>query len=274
MKQKKTKETFSIDTDIRLPFEAKGEALELKKQIRSQLKSFKQSGLHNLEARLITADKGFFDVENVLLYNVGVGRFAELDLDSVCFSIDTMETSSNHKKYKYVYSIHHLEPIKSDRILNNLLMKFQFDMSELTTSLKAHDYWLGFKRANIINFNQKDFDEFGLFIELHSNQQLKNLVSLIKPMLDGIISALHYQNNVSEEVYAYLTSNLNISFEEASVYFKKNADSLLGKRRVVSKYRNGIKWNPEDERCKEVYIVKKRNGNEGSLIRGLIYKAL
>ena len=53
---------------------------------------------------MITSEKDFFDVENVLFYNVGSGAFSHLSLDEVSFSL-VCDSNSRGNKYTYSYEL-------------------------------------------------------------------------------------------------------------------------------------------------------------------------
>lgn len=50
-----------------------------------------------------------------------------------------------------------------------------------------------------------------------------------------------------------------------------NSINCLSKRNVVSKYRNGIKWNLSDELCIDVRVVTKEIDEEKYKISGYIF---
>ncbi len=52
---------------------------------------------NHLNARLITSEKGFFDVKNILFYNVGSGAFSHLNLDEISFSLVCDSNSRSNK---------------------------------------------------------------------------------------------------------------------------------------------------------------------------------
>ena len=67
MEKSFSKQVFELHSDMRLPFAPKGEALAFREEIRRNVKLLNPSEYNHLNARLITSEKGLFDVENVLL---------------------------------------------------------------------------------------------------------------------------------------------------------------------------------------------------------------
>lgn len=53
------KQVYELHSDIRLPFEPKGEALTLKEEIRRNVKLLNPREYNHLNARLITSEKDF-----------------------------------------------------------------------------------------------------------------------------------------------------------------------------------------------------------------------
>jgi hypothetical protein len=58
-----SKKVFELHSDIRLSFDPKCEAFALKEEIRRNMKLLNPYEYNHLNARLITSEKGFFDVK-------------------------------------------------------------------------------------------------------------------------------------------------------------------------------------------------------------------
>ncbi len=63
-------------SDVRLPFEPKGDAKQARAELRNALSALAPTG--ELSAEYASIDRGLCDVENVLLYNVGMAHFSGL----------------------------------------------------------------------------------------------------------------------------------------------------------------------------------------------------
>ena len=236
---------FKTSSNIRLPFEPKGEALALKNTIRNGIKSLKKQEYTVLNATLNTMESGFFDVENVLFYNVGSGSFSHLGIDELHFKLSR---DSSDKKYEYLYEVESTP--KCDFSEKIQIVEFNASLHKITSDLKPAFYWKLIHNSKVsLNSNHSQVNEFGLLIEIELEKKHPNLTSVIKPMIDGIISALHYQDYPSTGSINYLSEKYKLENDLIVEMFKKKPYSILGKRDLISEYRSGVKWNPADEKC-------------------------
>ena len=241
---------FIVKSNIRLPFEPKNDALKLKKEIRENLRKLDKDDCGILYAYLATSKKEFFDVENVLFYNVGSGAFNGLSVDEINFEL---KYDAQSDLYEYFYGLFEETPLLFDN--SKLLLTLETLIPHITSSCKPIDYWHLINQANVEQVNNyKINDNFSIDIELGLKQRHPNIVSLIKPMIDGIISSFHFQIDVSESVLNIVSRKLDITNDKAKEMFSEKPFSILGERKLVSLYRNGIKWNPEDEKCTKVRV--------------------
>jgi len=262
-----SKQVYELHSDIRLPFEPKGEALALKKEIRRNVKLLNPREYNHLNARLITSEKDFFDVENVLFYNVGSGAFSHLRLDEVSF---TLVYDSNGRSNKYTYSYELTSEATTEEI-NDTILEFSFEMDKMTSEMKPLDYWHALNQGDIKISKLMNPKEFGLSIVIEIPEKHRNITSLFKPMIDGLISAFHYQNSVNQDVLNYITKKKHISDDVVLSQLSHKDYTFLGERNLISSYRNGIKWNPEDEKCTKVNIRQIRALNDKVKISGKIF---
>lgn len=257
---------FEVHSDIRLPFEPKGEAIALRKEIQRKLKALCPDKYNNLIACLITNEEGFFDVENVLLYNVGLGAFSHLSLDEISFSL--IHNQNGYGK-NYIYS-YILSSELSAKSIHRPIIRFSFELDKLSYGLKPVDYWLAFHNGDIQISTILNPLEFGLSITLEVPVK-QNIVALMKSLVDGIISTLHFQRSVDQIALNVISAKKNIKRDFLQRLFNKKDYSVLGERKVVSSYRSGIKWNPEDEKCTCVNLKQVTNTSQKFKIYGEVF---
>ncbi len=250
MEKSFSKQVYELHSDIRLPFEPKGEALDLKKEIRRNVKLLNPREYNHLNARLITSEKDFFDVENVLFYNVGSGAFSHLRLDEVSFSLIY---DSNIRSNKYTYSYELISETTTQEI-KDIILEYSFEMDKIASDMKPLDYWHALNQGDIKISKLMNPKEFGLSLVIEVSEKHHNITSLFKPMIDGLISAFHYQNSVDQDVLDYITKKKYINNDIVLSQLRQQNFTFLGERKLISSYRNGIKWNPEDEKCTKVNI--------------------
>src|SRR5665647_707756 len=233
MEKSFSKQVFEIHSDLRLPFEPKGESLTLKEEIRRNVKLLNPSEYNHLNARLITSEKGFFDVENVLFYNVGSGAFSHLRLDELTYSL-VYGSSSQRGKYTYSYE---LTPEATTGEINDTMLEFSFDMDKIASDMKPLDYWLAFYKGDIKISKLLNPKVFGLSFIIALPVKHRNIISLVKPMIDGVIASFHYQNSVDQEVLDYIATKKHISEDDVVAQFSRKDYAFLGERNLISSYR-------------------------------------
>jgi hypothetical protein len=79
------------------------------------------------------------------------------------------------------------------------------------------------------------------------------LVSLIKPLIDGIISALHVHDGSKLDLVAKrLSERLDATPAVPAERLTNRAAAVLGERTLLRPFQNSVQWNPADDRL--VYI--------------------
>jgi len=82
-----------------------------------------------------------------------------------------------------------------------------------------------------------------------------NLASTIKPFLDGIISAFHAHNGVKiMGASSRLAKIMKVEPIELQELLFDSSTNVLGHIDLLSPYRNGVKWNPADDKVVKAEI--------------------
>ena len=189
-------------------------------------------------------------MENVLFYNIGNKPFTRLDLDEISFQLE-QENNIESGIYKYEYN---LSKEKSSVLYREPCLNFCFEMNRLTSSLKPLEYWFAVKHGVINQISNRQIGKFHIVLLIECPTKYHNLASLMKPMLDGIISAFHFETSPERKAIEYIAEQKHISELDVVKLLEESEYSLLGGRSLVSPFRNGIKWNPKDENCVGVNI--------------------
>lgn len=254
-------------SNYRIPFEPKGIEKEFRNSLRNELSKLKLSNNEILFATFKNSNSDFFDVENILFYNIGASAFRNISANGIIFEYpeETFQTVQGSNQYEYTLIN------KADYcsfFTDETACKFEFEVDNINTNTKAHNYWYAFHNGNIYNYSitSNKTNYFGIDIQIYTHQSFYNLSSLIKPMLDGIISALHYELNFDEIGIERLAHKLNKKTINILDLFKKKPYSILKSRNILQSYRSGIKWNPQDERCRKVRVVPVINSDNSKVI--------
>lgn len=251
---KSSNDAVEIYSLKRLPFEPKGWLLELRNTIKKHLKLLSSNGT-NLYALYNSMDSTFFDLENVLFYNVGAAPFRHLNIKSLLFERGYQQPSiinGNQFEHYQLYQI-----IKGDNEITSNYWEKKRTLAtwenvlipKLTSEVKPHFIWKAMKRGTIKVKNGGTSTFYGMEVNiktpLHANI---NLVSVIKPLIDGIISAFHYHDSSNiDEVVFRLKPLINLPTKEIKQLLLTKNNCVLGARNLIQPYRKGVKWNPADD---------------------------
>lgn len=200
----------------------------------------------------------FYDVENLLFYNIGVSNFSKCCENQLAFVGDTDKIIA--KKYpnkyknpsKHIYRYEFVTPDLLDSMLNRKRTiasweKIPININIAHSPLRYYDAI----RKNISAINIYTNDELNdIFFGIKINITLPRKTfpaTAMKALLDGVICAFHGEKtNMTIELSKELLKTGDI-----------NPTNVLGKREYILKFNGGkaYKWNPEDERLIFAWIV-------------------
>lgn len=233
----------------RLPFEPRGAMLEFRNGLRSTLGDL-DAGDGRLHCIYSSASTALCDAENVLLYNVGLSSFSALTRRGVVFerSYD-LPTCPDPLSGPALH--HHLYAVDSAGTF------LHWDAAARAASFRARvpqradkpsDWWLAALSSMRDGGEEPDLTGkmFGLRIRL--GQTSRSLIGMLKPMLDGIVAAMHCDLDPDVTAVGRLAGILGLGSEEVRTKLNGSA-SPLGRRRLVWPFREGMQWNPADELC-------------------------
>lgn len=277
--------SLNVISDFYIPFEPKKTNLAIREKVISLLQNIKSSigklSVEDDELLLATyyeSDKNrFYDVENMLFYNIGTSTFSNCCKTQVAFMGDEQrfsqkEKSTQNSDNKYFYSYKIIKADELDTLIKD--KKIIADWKDIDVNLdipqSAMRYYSTIRanvdKVNISHTLNTDFNLFGMKIDITLPN--KNLpTSIMKPLLDGLICAFHGEEGATQN-----TLNLMFGTEIGQQYGKNKNLNIFGTRQYVDVYRgvNSYKWNPEDERLQFAWITV----NKGTVakISGQIYK--
>lgn len=234
-----------------------------------------------LQARYGTVKKLFFDVENVLFYNIGTANFNELAKNGVVFcAVEKQELNKLRKKYNIPNEYEHYYEFSvvaknREKSFNNLVAEWK-NISLKCIGLKPASVWKTFKRekAKIAVYGQIDVkkrDPFAVCLEIEKPKGEKfKVMTAMKPLLDGLICAMQY-SNYSDTDLEYFSQKINC---EKSLFTDKSTVVFLSSKgnKFLQKYPNNVKWNPVDDLCNYV-IIKVKEGVSWNL-SGKVYSII
>jgi hypothetical protein len=264
IESKPEKNTVEVWSSARLPFEPKGWLLQLRNEMKSAIRSMPTSDNTGFYAVYTSADNHFFDIENVLLYNIGTGAFSQLCRYSLCFERKVAEAPVCHLNnqfmpYHYLYKTINCENRFRCWKEKNCLAKWDdIIIPSLKNENKPHAFWNAMKTGMVEVLAQYDGTSLlGLDLKIKSPKDQKvNLAAAIKSLVDGIISSFHMQDGLPDsKATVRLAELLNNTPEAITEMLCNTRLAVLGKRKLIHPFMDGIQWNPADDCCMAVRVV-------------------
>lgn len=275
-------------SDFYISFEAgpsqsdkNAQIMDFKSRLRTAIEGMRPQNQEILFAQY--AEEGeknrFFDLENMLFYNLGPSAFAGCAVHGISFSplsdkaLLCRQSGLKNRKHVYSYQCLPLSAIES-RFTDLPLMAewsdIPLDRHEASSPAK---YWKAIRgaRDNVTAFDYTESpisSRFALKIALYLPGPVR-LTNTIKPLIDGVVCAFHGENT---GCLACLTDFcMRQHCEELSIPHQFPA--VLGEREFIRPYRSGqsFLWNPADDFCK-LALVTVSYGAEASSFDGKIYK--
>lgn len=240
-------------TSRRMPFEPTGMLRRIRDALRTQLRGLKAKRNHLLEMTYTSQLRSFVDTENVLIYNIRTSALRTASQFGLSFrrifsEPPTIDGEKAVWRHYHNYSI--VRPSTFESANASALLDFDFEMQSLSASCKPHHFWWAAKQAAILtNPVLATAECFGITIRILGPVYRGNVASIVKPLFDGLISALHWSNVDSEKCAKLIALDLGVSANGVAQLIENPTNCILGSRRVVSPYRGFVKWNPADDRC-------------------------
>ena len=242
---------------IKIPFEPNPAQAAFRELVQSKLKALRPLGNQILYAKYGCALSQFNDVENALFYNIGTTSFsAALSKEtSVYFQRIQPNEIYSFENWEFQYFYHYSWAPKGKHRYwweNELICEWNdVPLKKVNSTSKATDYFLAIKQSpELVNcFEDENEAALGLKIVLSipRTASFTNIVSIMKPLVDGVICAFHTPDGIAVNEVSEL---LNVNKEVFSTIEK----TCLGKCCYISPYRKSVKWNPQDERLDYVVI--------------------
>lgn len=228
----------------RLPFEPRGWLKDYRDELRVALRSMSPIGGALLHAEYASPDREFADVENVLLYNVGAGSYRHLAGSGLLVSRIQSPDALHRVSYRLIQ--HFPSEIFSGSTVASVSLEEFPSLPDKATS------WWAAIRDKVSISSHEITPEYT--VEVHVRGAVPRLVALVKPMLDGLISALHSHDGSNAD---HIRNALARFGEPAQLWslLVDPSTSVLGRRVLVRPHGPGIAWNPADERCSAFSIM-------------------
>jgi hypothetical protein len=240
-----SRDSVELWSHVRLPFEPTGTMKQARAVLRKGIRSMVLDDGHWLAADYVSAQLTFVDVENVLFYNVGPSVFSALVAHGLTARRVYQEPRVSPTRCEYPhYQRYKIDPVvplaESDALLT-------FECPPLTSRTKPHDVWWAASRASVAGTAEVS-GRYWLDVQVPGSASL-TLAASMKPLLDGVISALHQVHELDHVAIERLSSATRWAESEIVERLRRPAAPILESRCVVRSYREFIKWDPADDMC-------------------------
>lgn len=232
-------------SERRLQFNSKPETVALRTAIGEAVGQLRAEPGQILSATLTSAAVGLVDAENVLFYNVGAARFREASREGLRF--ERVHAAPERARHHHCYQL--VPRFTDSRNWRRLetLAACSVPIPPLNEQSKPDAVWLAVRKQ--VATGPAHTGPYGLKVTLTTPRPVR-LASLLKPLLDGIISGLHFfQGSQLELLSARLAGRLGQPSEDIARALTTPAQALLGGRQLLRNFGEGIQWNPADDAC-------------------------
>ena len=237
--------SVDIWTERRLQFNSKPETVALKSAIGDAVSKLHPNSGEILNAVFTSASADLVDAENVLFYNVGTGRFAEAAEEGLRFERVHSAPSRHQHHHRYEF-VPRLSPSEHWQ-RGQTLVTFSANIPAMHELSKPDQIWLAVRQRAATTPQHEGF--YGLQVTLTTPRPVR-LPTLLKPLLDGIISGLHAHNGADLELLSgRLALRLGLPSGEVAQLLSEPHQAVLGVRPLLRKFGDSLHWNPADDEC-------------------------
>jgi hypothetical protein len=235
--------TVVAESARRLQFEAKDAMAAFRSDIRSALSRLQIDSSSHLRVVYTPASDpahGWVDLENVTLYNVGMGHFAHLLNHGI--SCERLHPAGTTHRIEY----------RGERDWaqrdgeNQLVARVHGTLSEFPQSVSA--WWRALRLMDThVTKRLGEQETYGLELVVTIPRPEGWLGPRLKPLLDGLISALHAHDGSGRDLLEPRLDQL-LGTRNWDL-LTDDAQSALPRRRLLRPHGSTFAWNPADDLC-------------------------
>lgn len=238
----------------RLSYEPKGWEQLMRDELRHAVSQIDEEEFSDFYFRYAAEDQSKFDLENILTYNVGVNAFHKLRPHHLVMersyakgNTDRSELSS----YPILMEYDTMIPEKLVWKYDQTLVFWETSLIPLRADTKPATIWQQLKNGYL-----KSLQPSGQYLKLGIKLKLSvpdrasfKLFAVLKPLIDGTVAAFHsHDGSEIQEASERLSVVIKVKQSVIQGLLMDKNHAVLGQTRLVYPYRNGVMWNPADER--------------------------
>jgi len=244
---------------IKIPFEPKGETKVLRNAIQKELSLLNPSDNAVFCAEYGDPCSSRSDIENSLFYNLGISHFKNALTQTTPLYFQRKQQNEiricNEDSFTFFYHYYFT-------FAKNLCFWWEsvpicewnkIPLNKVCSSTKAFEYFAAIKShpQSVQCFSKTRKCNLGMKIQLFvpKKARFSNVASVMKPMIDGIISAFHASNKIDvQAVCTILNTDTRL--------FSSDEKTCLDSYPYVIPHKNtaSVIWSPADDRLDYVFV--------------------
>lgn len=231
-------------------------------------------------SRIVTRN---LDTENVLFYNVGAAPFREVAKQSLRFErSDAVPPPRRALAFEPLHYVRYqaekrstpFEYVEGEKLAHCLPLA----LAAFKEIRELPRLWWLFKRAieKTANAAWPPSDPFVVQIHISAPAHNRlNLADVVKPVMDGFISALHhYEGSQLDVVAGRIADLLDAPIPEVRSLLLEDRSALLGPRAVPHARGEGLQWSPADHLLIAGEVLRDVSPDDQLVqVRGSLFKA-
>jgi hypothetical protein len=240
-------------SSIRLPFEPKGWLLDFRRELAQACRELTAAPRQVLHAVYTSADHRLVDVENVLTYNLGTAAIRAAAQHGLILERSYCAVHDGDHQHHYRYRFAEAGQRWSHWSAGELLGSIGFAApAEAFRAPTAGRWWLAARRAGFTAHAQTTTvpDRLALRVSVSPPERWRgSLASLVKPLTDGLIAAMHaHEGPVDPVLGPAPTIDPDLTRDEFRALLLEPTRAPLGRVRLVVPWGTTLQWLPADDR--------------------------
>lgn len=242
----------TVSSAYRLQFDEKPQTKQLKQAIGEVVARLRPASGEMLEAVYTSAVTDLVDAENVLLYNVGTGRFAACAQEGVRFErvhapAPGSPQCAHHHRYAMVGSN---APSSNWRFTDTIVRVGEIAVPRLDAMSKPDEVWFAVSHAAPVGAHPHvGHYALEMTLELGPGERARP-ADIVKPLVDGLVAGLHSHDGRDLQMLASrLAARIGLAEAEVAERLMDPSRAWLGTRRLLWPRADGLQWNPGDDGC-------------------------
>ena len=239
-----------------LQFEPRGWQREFRAILRAAISALRGTGLP-LHAQYRSAVREHCDTENILFYNLGTSAFAAATAAGVHFErgyvvpacpVDLCSEPLHYHRYETRSDTNGLFHLWRE---TSQLARFDCLLPRLSADTKPATVWLAMHQASgLVPASAVWRGEFALQLKLRVPEIHASPVTVVKPLLDGVIAAFcAYEGTRLMIAAERVAAQLGLDAQRAAELLTDQSRALLGYYELVVPRATSVQWQPPDDRC-------------------------